>query len=269
MVALGIGKNMARAARFWALASGMVEQSSGGGHRATQLGERIFGRFGLDPFLEDVRTLWLVHWNLSTIPEEPLFAWEYLLGRWPFAEVSRTEALGAFTAEARRLERTLSEVTLEQHLDVFIRTYVPSRGRGREAAEEEMDCPLVELALLDRVGERRLGEAGRREPVYAFSRERKPDITSGLFVYCLNDYWEKYRPGEQSVSFRDLSVAPGSPGRVLQLAEQDLRERLEAVQQDSKGVFRYVESAVRPQVVRRELNGIDLLAGVYRMDGDQ
>jgi hypothetical protein len=31
---------------------------------------------GRDPFLEDIRTLWLIHWKLSTNVQRPLLAWD-------------------------------------------------------------------------------------------------------------------------------------------------------------------------------------------------
>src|SRR5262245_51635447 len=74
MVELGLGKNMVRSARFWIEASGMA-QSTGKGLEPTELGKLIFRDHGLDRFLEDIQTLWLIHWNLSTNVEDPLFAW--------------------------------------------------------------------------------------------------------------------------------------------------------------------------------------------------
>jgi hypothetical protein len=80
MVDLGVGKNMVRAIRFWALAADMIEPAGkGSGHRVTAFGSAILGDEGADPFLEDIRTLWLVHWKLSTSVVSPLLAWDYLL----------------------------------------------------------------------------------------------------------------------------------------------------------------------------------------------
>ncbi len=70
---------------------------------------------GVDPYLEDVRTLWLLHWKISTIVADPLFAWEFLLNKWQHPEITRSDVIAAFTQEASRLDRKLSAVTLEQH----------------------------------------------------------------------------------------------------------------------------------------------------------
>ena len=62
MVDLGVGKNMVRAIRFWAQAAGVIETAGKGvGHRVAAFGHAILGSEGADPFLEDIRTLWLIH----------------------------------------------------------------------------------------------------------------------------------------------------------------------------------------------------------------
>lgn len=266
MVSMGVGKNMVRAIRFWVQATGVAAAAREGGYIITDFGRALLDREGFDPFLEDRRTLWLIHWQLSTHVEEPLFAWDFLLNRWAHPEISRTEALRAFDQEAKRLGRKLSSVTLEQHFDTFLHTYVPTRSRKGEIQEDNLDCPLVELELIQKVGERDCGNGGRREPIYVFRREPKPEITPGLFVYCLNDFWNKRRSAERTLTFRDVSVAHGSPGQVFKLPEWDVRERLERLENDSDGVFSYQESASLQQVMRIDqpnFFGRDFLAAIY------
>lgn len=264
MISLGVGKNMVRAIRFWAHAADLAGLADDGSCAISPFGQAVFAKDGFDPFLEDVRTLWLIHWKLASNVQEPLFAWDYLLSRWQQPEITRTAVLRVFEQEAERLARKLSRVTLEQHFDTFLHSYIPTRSRKGDIQEDNLDCPLVELELLQRVGERRADGAGRREPIYAFRREAKEDITPELFVYCLADFWNKRRSAEQTLSFRDVSVAHGSPGQVLKLPEADVRERLESVEADSRGVFCYRESASLQQVVRRPERKHDFLSAVYK-----
>jgi uncharacterized protein DUF4007 len=63
MVDLGIGKNMVRSLRFWVEAAGLAEPENRG-LRLTEFAHSIFGPKGFDPYLEDIRTLWLLHWKL-------------------------------------------------------------------------------------------------------------------------------------------------------------------------------------------------------------
>src|SRR6266436_7460481 len=193
MVQLGVGKNMVRAIRFWADAAdvAIANESPATGLRPSEFGEDILGPNGHDEYLEDIKTLWLIHWKISTNVQEPLFAWHYLLNFWHRPDFTRGEALAAFTQEAERLGKKLSAVTLEHHFTTFLHSYVPTRSKKGEVLEDNLDCPLVELELLQNMGERPAADSSRREPIYAFRAEEKPEISPGLFIYCLDDFWSK------------------------------------------------------------------------------
>lgn len=254
MIRLGVGKNMVRAIRFW-----MVEMSVGikhadGGYQPSDFAKAVFNRKkGVDPFLEDTRTLWLLHWKLSThSADDPLFAWDFLINQWQSPEISRSAVLQAFRRAADKEARPPSDVTLEQHFDTFLHTYVPTRSRKGDIQEDNLDCPLVELEFVMPVGERRIDGTGKREPIYAFRIEDKPDITPELFAYALDDYWSKRRGTERTLTFKDVTFGHGSPGQVFKLPEWAVRQRLEVMSADLSGPFRYLESATQQQISRRE-----------------
>lgn len=250
MVKLGVGKNMVRAIKFWAEISGMIQFREKEGWQVTSLGFQILGHDGYDPFLENIQTLWLIHWKIATRVPDSLFAWHYLLNYWHRAEFSKTEVLHAFGDEANRVGKKLSAVTLEHHFTTFLHTYVPTKTLKREVVEDNLDCPLIELELITRVGERPVPETNRREPIYSFRVEEKSEISPQLFAFCLNDFWTKRRANEKTLTFRDVAVAEGSPGQVFKLPERDIRDRLERLKSDSGGVFDFQESAALQQVIQ-------------------
>lgn len=209
MVALGVGKNMVRSIRFWVQAAGVAApEKKGSGYSLTDFGRVLLGDRGLDPFLEDSSTLWLLHWNLSTDRENPLLAWDYLLNRWHEPELARSTALKVLHKEAARVDEGISMVTLEQHFDTFLHTYVPTRGRKGQVQEDNLDCPLVELDFLLKVGERGVG---KREAIYSFRREEKSEISLELFAYCLDEFWRESR--ESTLPLREVAHGHGIPAR--------------------------------------------------------
>jgi hypothetical protein len=265
MIRLGVGKNMVRAIRFWMLEMSIACKRDASGYESTSFAKAILGRKGLDPFLEDIRTLWLIHWKLSTHKkDEPLFAWNFLLNHWQAPEISRAEILQAFRKAADGEARPPSDVTLEQHFDTFLHTYVPTRSRKGDIQEDNLDCPLVELEFIQHIGERRVDGSGKREPIYAFRREEKPEITPELFAYCLNEFWEQRWPQEKTLTFQQVAFGPGSPGQVFKLPEWSVRQRLEAISADTSGFFRYKESAAQQQASRNgNALGSQLLEEIY------
>jgi hypothetical protein len=264
IVELGLGKNMVRSLRFWVEATGVATSDKKRGLNLTEFAHAVLGEDGFDPYLEDVRTLWLVHWNISSRVDGGLFAWRFLLNHWPYPELTRSEALAAFTRESMKLGYAHSAITLSQHLDAFLHTYYPARS-ANVGVEDSLDGPLVELSLLQPIGERK-GENGRWETVFAFRREAKPDITPALFDYCLADFWSRFRGGEETLTLHETTFAPCSPGQVLKLPEDDIRTRLEAYASLGSRAFSYQPSAVQGLLSKRLGASTPRLADIYEQE---
>lgn len=106
MVRLGVGKNMVRAIRFWAGAAEVAVPSDKNGVTVSEFGAALLGPGGYDEFLEDIRTLWLIHWKLSSSNTEPLFAWHHLLNFWHRPDFTASEVVFApIKKPALHLER--------------------------------------------------------------------------------------------------------------------------------------------------------------------
>ena len=60
VVDLGVGKNMVSAINFWMRSFGLIQKE----HKLSNLAEFIFGKDGVDPYLENPATLWLLHYHL-------------------------------------------------------------------------------------------------------------------------------------------------------------------------------------------------------------
>ena len=240
---------MVKAIRFWVEVTGIAIPEDNGGLSPSPTGKAFFDPHGFDPFLEDIQTLWVLHWNISTQMPNPLFAWDFLLNRWQEPEFSEQNILKAFEREAQRLSKKLSPVTLKQHFEVFLHTYVPTRGRKGEIMEDNLDCPLTELELISIVGERDMGER-KREAIYAFRREDKPSISSAIFAWALDDFWRKVHSNEKTLPAQVVATGVGSPGQVFKIPEQDVMSRLTEIESTTMGAFRFQESSALPQVVR-------------------
>lgn len=260
MVLLGVGKNMVRSIRFWAEASDILEADETG-HKLSVFGSQLLVGTGechpLDPFLEDIQTLWLIHWKLSTNQKATIFAWDFLLNRFQEPELYASTVQRAFIkAVTQYSSKEITPGSLEQLFDVFIHSYVPTRGTKGEVREDNLDCPLAELDLLQNTGFTKSSiNPGRLEPKYTFRREEKPEISHALFAYCLDEFWRARftteQRIEQSIPFHMIASAEGSPGQVFKIPEADIRTRLFALEGQTDGFFRFEESSAIPRVVRR------------------
>src|SRR5262245_17385173 len=137
MVLLGVGKNMVHSIRHWALVTGMLEErreipnNRGRALRVTKLGEALFADDGLDPFLEDPGTLWLLHWQVANAPEDAT-TWFWVFNQLNRFEFTRDE----LAAELLRLIAQhgwsrVSESSVRRDVDTFVRTYSTPRMTKR------------------------------------------------------------------------------------------------------------------------------------------
>ena len=244
---LGLGKNMVTALQCWSDYFGVIRREDGR-WKVTEFGEIIFGADGTDPFLEDKRTLWLLHWRASTNSSRFFFAWHWLVNLCQEPEFTMSEALEAFQAESDTYARPLSLVTLRQHLDVFLRTYVASENVGDRVPEDMLDSPLSSLDFIRKLGERR-GERGR-DPLFLIDVCRKNSIPDDLFRFCLHDWWNHFIGHEQTVLFSDVAFGRCSPGRIFRMPEGEIRDRLVLLAQKRPDEFTVTEGANQRMIQR-------------------
>ena len=85
------------------------------------------------------------------------------MNQWHDPEIASSLVVDAFQKEADSQGRQLSPVTLKQHFNIFLYTYVPTQGAKGDILEDNLDCPLIELNLIRQIGERTLHDGKRRE----------------------------------------------------------------------------------------------------------
>lgn len=225
IIELGVGRNMVSSIRYWCEALRLI-RLKGPGLVPTELGRRlVVGNVqqlksdepkGWDPYLEDVGTLWLLHYLLVSCGGSAA-TWHLLFTHFGMDRFRRAELLEWLEQQARKLEARVSRSSLERDFQVFLRTYLPSRNSRGSFSEDSFDCPLVELGLLNEV----------EAEVYTFSRSPKRSLPAGVFHFALLDYWSSVAMERESMPFERLLYEPGSPGAAFKLSEREMVERLE------------------------------------------
>ncbi len=223
ILSLGLGKNMVRSLRFW-LDAFDVASPTADGWALRPFGAALLGAGGADRFIERTETQWLLHWSVTSRVQAPLFAWRHVFHRRMRSDFTRGELFTEMRQESAREGYDHSEITLMQHIDALLHTYVPTHAM--RAPEDVLDGPLVDLKLIRGAGRRR-GANGRDEQVYSLGRTAIGKIDGAVIDYAIESYWAQRRPGERVISFRDLAYGEGSPGATFRIAEDELRVHLE------------------------------------------
>jgi Protein of unknown function (DUF4007) len=246
MAALGVGKNMVRSIRHWALATRVLEEepgTRGAQLKPSSLGNLILGPAGSDPYLEDVNSLWVLHWNLVN-NESRATTWCWAFNHFPSGEFTRDALFSFMEGElARRNNKAPSENSLRRDVDCFVRTYLaPGRRSKSLILEESLDCPLVELNLI---------EEDVTPGLFRFRRGPQETVSDEVFAYTLVEFWEQRAPHRETLAFAEAAYAFGSPGCAFKMDENSLIDRLERLDTISKGRMMYTETAGLKQIYRR------------------
>ncbi len=236
----GVGKNMVGSMRHWTKAAGIIkEQLKAKSVSTTLLGDKIFGESGLDPYMEHPATLWLIHWQLAARPEKTTWFWAYS----HFPAITFEREVLAKKLERLAKDRNWSRVagtTIRSDATCFIRTYVAQQPSGKTGHDDTLESPLTELGLIKPIG---------KKDGFRFVRGPKSTLGDGVFVYALMDFWSRYSTAA-TLSFEAIAHAPGGPGRVFALDENDVVDRLVVLDEATGGALRWSEAAGLKQVVR-------------------
>lgn len=254
----GVGKNMVTSMRYWALAARIIVDESvnfKGPFRTTAEGRALLAANGWDPYLEDPASLWWLHLQFATSPRPTTTAY-FVFNHYYASSFYRNQLLTEIQRYCEQIGfKDLATFTLKRDIDCFIRTY---SARGGDSEEESLESLMSELALIQPIGKR---------DGFLVARGPKPSLPDAIFLYALIRFAQT-RNGARSFTVESLAHDPGSPGRAFLLDEDALLERLNGIEEFSRGAVTWSETAGVRQVFfqrdPRELELLSVLQSAYR-----
>lgn len=186
VVKLGVGKNMVSSIRYWMKAFSLTQNDA-----LTDIAYYLFDEeSGADPFLEDLGSLWLLHFLLVSEGEATIYNWIFTRIQKERKEFTRSQALNCihrYMTDAGK-EKNFNENTVKKDIGVLLQNYVrPVKARSFE----EYTSLLLDLDLIMTTNE---GES------YQFNIEGKRPLPLEIYVYALL----KWKKDDQSLSFSSL-----------------------------------------------------------------
>lgn len=197
VVALGVGKNMVTAIKFWLKAFDIIDSDE----ELTELAQFILDDNGFDPFLEDDQSLWLLHYHLI----KTRFSSIYSLIFNEFRKEKMQFTKENFQSYALRRIENANLKTIGDDFDVFKKMYL-NKSEDKKLSEDSFLGLLSELQLL------RFLEKG----TYLIDNAERPSLTAEVFLYTILDNF----PNSLSISLLSLENDENSPGVVFALSRQ-------------------------------------------------
>jgi len=225
---LGVGKNMVSAIRYWAenaqvISSGLKDREVV--QAPTHLGYALFDEFGADPFLEDIGSVWLIHWLLNS-SDDGLTAYRYFFAYSTTMYFEKGKLTDDLVEAAVRLtgNSDVKKATIKKDVDCFLNTYVGKAQRIAETGagkldEDSFSSPLSELGLIKDMG----------GGYFQCDFKAQESLPVNIFLFSLVSWAARQfkLSGSVQFSFDEIYAKPHSPGKVFRLSEKALGELLD------------------------------------------
>ena len=229
VIGLGVGKNMVTSIRFWLRAFGIIENDE-----ITWIGNYLFDeKSGKDKYLEDIATLWLLHFNLVFSEEATLYNMFFCGVQRERNNFERDQVVNY--VKLRMVEAgkatTFNANTVKKDVGVLLQNYALPR---KPQTNEDFSSLLIDLDLI------RQSSEGKG---YYFNVDGKRKVTKEIFLYGLLKL--KEQEGDNTIPFDTIQE---KVGLVFCMQDYETIEMLKHLSNDYSQYFAYSDVAGIKQV---------------------
>lgn len=185
VIDLGVGKNMVASIRFWLKAFGIYNNEG-----ITRLGNYLFDDSnGKDCYLEDLATLWLLHFNIVFSMEATLYNIFFCGVQRERTQFDREQVITYVKLKMAEMgkQNIFNANTVKKDIGVLLQNYSLPR---KPQSNEDFSSLLIDLDLI------RQSSEGKG---YYFNVEGKRKVTKEVFMYGLLRL--KEQEGDNTISY--------------------------------------------------------------------
>lgn len=223
VVELGVGKNMVSSIAYWLKSFGIVDDL----FQPTEIGNYIFGEQGRDPYMEDIATVWLLHYFLVKTEYASVYSLFFNEFKRERIDFNRDHLHSFLKRKCFEVSDSLyNENTITSDVSTFLRNYIISsdlRKAKKIELDDEFSGLLYELNLISLYKLEIVG--GKQIEMYKAENKNREELPYELVLFAILDRF----PNEPSISFRELEVNANSVGMVFALTKEGLYAKLEEI----------------------------------------
>lgn len=239
---LGVGKNMVASIRFWLKAMGLLNENT-----LTPIANYLFdNEEGKDPYLEDIGTLWLLHFSLVNVDYATIYKTvfvDYHHQRNIIEKNKLQNYIKHICFEETYYKKLYNENTVKRDIGVMLHNYCVKTNTNFEDTNT-LFVPLNLIRELDK-------------DVYVFNYQTRSEVPCLIFLYALLIQFK----GRNSISFEEITEL----SLIFCLTNNDLLEIIKSLCNlyPSDIVFSDV-AGVKELQFHTELNPIEVLNRYYK-----
>lgn len=177
VVDLGVGKNMVSSINYWLKSFGLMEKEE---NNLSEIANFIFGKSGVDPYLENPATLWLLHYHLITENRASTYSLVFNEFRKKKIEFNKNQLQNFLKAKCEETKTNYNEATIQRDISVFIRNYVRPQ-KSNKNLEDYFSGIFIDLNLVEPL----LKYDEKETDWYRIENKERDDIPAEILLYCI------------------------------------------------------------------------------------
>ncbi len=258
IIRLGVGANMVKSISHWLKAYNIIDANSKE-FRMTPEAKVIFGGTtinGLDQYLEDEGTLWLLHYMLCSTKFASIY--HLIFGDYVLEKATNTftedRILRFLTKQHNNTSKlNLNTNTLKSDIKVFLNTYFVDVKSNVKSLDDDYNAPLVALGIISRL------ENDDSEKTYVINRGIHLNIPTPIIAYCILKYSDENN--KRNISFDEYSQ---NIGVYFTLTIEGAELALERVTKKFPHFINYSNNAgIKEIQIKDGIDTISILEGYY------
>lgn len=251
VVELGVGKNMVSSIKYWMRSFSLLDDNN----EITSFARNIFDdNNGLDKYLEDRTTLWLLHYML-------VFNNHATIYNLIFSEYHRSKnefdfqmLIGFLKRKCSEENFTYNENTVKKDIHTFFHNYIQAENKGN--IDDLYSTLLIDLGLLLYYKDQE-----SKKEYYSFNHRNTNLPPYELIVFIILNTFNN----DDTIDFRELMYGKYPIGLILCLTE-NVMDYILTKSNENLSWFVYTEDAGNKQIQikNRPINQWDVLTQYYQ-----
>jgi len=222
-IKLGVGKNMVSSISYWMKALNLYDELK---EQQTEFADLLFGDNGYDMFLEDIGSIWLLHYQLVKSNYASIYNLVFNSFRKERTIFTKRQLNNYIKRQFTDLNNlSYNSKTIDKDINVFLRSYnAPDYKSITKDFEEEIGGLFLELELMTSNKDVDLNE--ERVNWYNISSKERNSLPPEIVLFVILDCFEN----TANISFRRLEIENNSPGLIFALSKEGLYKVIKEIE---------------------------------------
>lgn len=247
VVELGVGKNMVTSIQYWLQAFGIIQ----GDKTPSQFGEFIFGENGIDSFLENPATLWLLHYRIIKSNYASIYNYFFNAFKNENIEFSTQSLLTALNQKCELENYNSTEKTLQRDITVFLKNYLKSNKKEKNL-DDEYSGIFISNNIIERIGK-------TEKDNYRVVINERLEIPIEIVLFLILDLF----PDSDSISFYDVLNKKNSIGNCFLINEDGFYQKILAIQNIYSNIIFKEDAGIKEIQIKNKIDKWEILREYY------